>query len=112
MLVRPNIQRRRRNLIYQGNGKPESCQIHPFNVMLAGITGFDSDVVVLGRMKIPEFCRPLFITKSAGNTSERPVNRAGGTYKVSVSTLRCCFFDLKKTDLRHTAAEWTAPFSA
>src|SRR5882724_2497 len=110
MLARPNIQRRSRNFIYQRNGKPESRQVHTFNVMLAGITGFDAQVVELGCVKVPEFCWPLFTTISAGDAPERPVDRAGCTYKVSVATLRCRFSDLKKTHLRHTAAEWTAPF--
>src|SRR6266478_4645018 len=110
MLVRPNIQRSRRNLIYQWNGKPESRQVYSLNVMLAGITGFDPDVVIFRCVKIPKFCWPLFIAIGAGDASERPVNRASRTYKVSVTTLRTRFSDLKKTDLRHTTAEWTAPF--
>src|SRR5260370_1313898 len=110
MLVSPDIKRRRRNFIDERNRKPEPCKVHPFNVMLAGITRFDSDVVVLGCVKIAESCWPFFITISAGDASERPVDRAGCADKVSVATLRRRFSNLKKTDLRHTAAEWTASF--
>ena len=110
MLERPNIQCRRRNLIYQRNGKAESREVYSFDVMLAGITGFDTHVVVFGRMKIAEFCWPLFVTISAGDTSERPINRASCTYQVSVTTLRSWVSDLKKTYLRHPTAEGTAPF--
>src|ERR1700730_3265963 len=110
MLVGPNIECRRRNFIYQRNGKAEPREVYPLDVMLAGITGLDPDVVVFGCVKISEFCWPLFVTISAGDASERPINRARCTYKVSVTTLRSRFSDLKKTDLRHTAAEWTVPF--
>jgi hypothetical protein len=52
MLARPNIQRRRRNFIDEGNGKPESREVHAFNVMLAGIARFDAQVVVFTGVKI------------------------------------------------------------
>src|SRR6266850_6994541 len=110
MLVGPNIQCRRRNLIYQRYSKAESREVYPFYVMLAGITGFDSHVVVFGCVKIPELCWPLFVTISASDASERPTNRTRCTYKVSVTSLRSRFSNLKKTDLRHTSAEWTTPF--
>jgi hypothetical protein len=110
LLVSPNIECRRGNLIYQRNRKSETRQVHTLNVMLASITRFDPNVVVFGCVKIPEFCWPLFIAIRAGDASERPVGCADCTYKVSVTTLRSRFSDLKKTDLRHTTAEWTAPF--
>src|SRR6266850_1199963 len=110
MFEGPDIQCRRRNLIYQWNGKAETREVYSFDVMLAGITGFDAHMLVFGCMKITEFCWPLFLTISARNSSKRPTNRAGCTYKVSVASLRSRFSDLKKTDLWHTAAKWTAPF--
>jgi hypothetical protein len=51
MFVGPNIKRSRRNFIYQRNGKPYSREVHTLNVTLAGITSFDSDVVVFRGVK-------------------------------------------------------------
>src|SRR6266480_7093596 len=110
MLVSPNIERRRRKLIDQWNRKPQFCPVHTFNVVLAGIAGLDSNMVEFGCVKITEFCRTFFVTINAGDTSERPVDRTGSADKVPVATLRCWFSDLKKTHLRHAAAEWTSPF--
>ena len=87
MFVSPNIERRRRNLIDQWNGKPESRQVHTFNVVLAGVTGFDPDMVVFGRVKITEFRWPLFTTICAGDASERPVNRTCCANQIPVATL-------------------------
>lgn len=70
MLVRPKIERRRRNFIYQWYGKTESRQVDTFDVMLAGIAGFDSYMVVFGRVKITEFRWPLFSTICAGDASK------------------------------------------
>src|SRR6266550_2851030 len=110
MLVGPNIQCRRRNLIYQWNSKAKSREVYAFDVMPARITGFDTDVVVFGGVKISEFCWPLFVTISASDAPERPINRAGCTYKASVTTLGSRLSDLKKTDLRHPTAEGALPF--
>jgi hypothetical protein len=70
MFVGPNIKRSRRNFIYQRNGKPYSREVHTLNVTLAGITSFDSDVVVFRGVKIAEFRGTLFPAISAGNSSK------------------------------------------
>ena len=112
MVTRPDVEGRRCNLIYKRNSKAEARQVYTFDVVFACVAGFDSDVVVFRGMKIAEFGRALLTAMSACDTSERPVECAGRTYKVPVATLRSRFSDLKKTHLRHSAAEWTAPFSA
>ena len=70
MFARPNIERRCRHLIDKWNRKAESRQIHTFNVVLAGVAGFDPDVVIFRRVKIAEFRWPLFTAMSAGDSSE------------------------------------------
>jgi hypothetical protein len=70
MFVRPNIKRSRRNFIYQGNGKSQSREVYTFNVAFAGLTSFDSDVVVVRGVKIAKFRWTLFATISAGHSSK------------------------------------------
>src|ERR1043165_1938994 len=111
MLMSPNVERRRRSLIYQRNSKSKPRQIHPLDVMLACITSFDPYVVVFGSVKITQFGWPLFTTISAGHAPERPVHCASCTDKISIATVRSRVSDLKETYLRHTATEWTASFS-
>src|SRR6185369_6627089 len=100
------------DLIDQRNSKAEARQIYTFDVVIACVAGFDSDVVVFGRMKVAEFGWPLLAAMSACDTSKGPVIRAGGAYEVPVPALGGRFSDLKKTHLRPAAAEWTMPFVA
>ena len=72
MLASPEIKRGGGNFIYQRNGKPKSRQVYPFNVVFAGITGFDPDMVVFGRVKVSKFRRSLFAALSANYSTEFP----------------------------------------
>ena len=72
MRTRPNIERRRSYFINQGYSKTKACKINPFDVMFAGITGFDPDVVVFRCVKISEFCWPLLAAVRTNHAAKFP----------------------------------------
>jgi hypothetical protein len=72
VFVRPDVQRRRRDFVHQRDGEAQPRQVNSFDVMLASVAGFDSDVLVLRRLKISEFRRALLAAVRADDTPDGP----------------------------------------
>src|SRR2546426_502690 len=70
--ARPQVERRRRILINQRNGKTETREIDALDVMLARVASFNSDVVVLRSMKVSELRRSFFPTIGTNDSPKFP----------------------------------------
>jgi hypothetical protein len=92
-LACPNVERGGGDLIDQWDRESQSSQVDTLYVTLAGVTRFDSDVVILGGVEVAEFRRSLFIAKCAGYSAETPVRRADSTDQITVAALGRGFRD-------------------
>ena len=72
MRTRPNIERRRSYFINQGYSKTKAREINPFDVMLARVASFNSDVVVFRSVKVSELRRSLFSTIDTNDSPKLP----------------------------------------
>ena len=60
MLTRPYIECSSSDLVDDGHGKAEPCKIHTFNVVFAGVTRFNPDVIVFRCVEVSEHRRSFF----------------------------------------------------
>ena len=76
-LTRPQIERSRGDFVDERRRAPELREIDSLNIMLAGVTGFNANVIVFRRVEISEPGRAFFPATGADDSPERPRRQTG-----------------------------------
>src|SRR5207237_10585847 len=103
-LARPEIERRPRDLVDDGDGTAEPGEIDGFKIVLARVARVDAQVIVRGRVEISELPLVLFAASRAQQATEWPRGQARGTEQFAAAAIGVRRV-MENRHLRRAAAE-------